>query len=243
MNTLKIKTNPLGRLLFVTDIHGELPTLLKALKTLRFEEHLDTLVCCGDLIDRGRYSKETAEWFIEKHHDKDSNIYTVLGNHDVFSFENNKGNEAGLWMMNGGMWAFDEMHEDRRRSFGLTVKTLPYAIEVEHRDKKIGVVHAGVSNEYGTWENFLGTLEDNNPYCKQGAVWERCFVEYKDYREYQKPLEGVDLLVHGHTPVKSPLKVGNRLHIDTGLVYGWYLTIYELDKEKAHNFDLVDKER
>ena len=105
MNTLKIKTNPKGRLFFVTDIHGELPTLLHALEKLSFNETLDTLVCCGDLIDRGRYSKETAEWFLERHHDKDSNIFTVLGNHDVFAFENNRGNGFNgtrLWVMNGG---------------------------------------------------------------------------------------------------------------------------------------------
>jgi len=243
MNTLKIKTNPEGRLFFTTDIHGELPTLLHALRVLSFEETLDTLVCCGDLIDRGRYNKETAEWFLEKHHNTESGVYTVLGNHCVFSFENNKLSRDNLWIYNGGSWAFSEMTAPERRSFGLDMKTLPYAIEVEHKDKKIGVVHAAVSNEYQTWDNFLVALEDNNPYTKQAAVWDRCFVEYKDYEEYQKPLEGVDLLVHGHTPVKAPLKVGNRLHIDTALVYGKYLTVYEIDKEEFHSFDLVDKEK
>ena len=134
------------------------------------------------------------------------------------------------------------MHDDELRSFGLDMKTLPYAIEVEHKDKKIGVVHAEVGESYASWEDFLEKLESNNPYCKQDAVWGRDFVEYKDYEEYQKPLEGVDLLVHGHTPVKAPLKVGNRLHIDTGLVYGKHLTIYEIDSEEAHTFGLVDKE-
>lgn len=248
MNTLKIKTNPEGRLFFVTDIHGELPTLLSALDTLEFNEKVDTLVCAGDLIDRGRYSKLTAEWFLDKHHDKESNIYTVLGNHCVFSFENNKGNDAGLWLMNGGSWAFNEMHEDERRSFGLDMKTLPYAIEISHYNKvaestqKIGVVHAEVMESYASWDDFLGKLEDNNPYAKQAAVWGRDFVEYKDCEEYQKPLDGVDLLIHGHTPVKAPLKVGNRLHIDTGLVYGKHLTIYEMDSEEVFTFDLVDKE-
>ena len=239
MNTLKIKTNPKARLFFVTDIHGELPTLLKALEDLNFSETVDTLVCCGDLIDRGRYSKETAEWFMEKHHDIESNIYTVLGNHDVFAFENNHATNCDNWVMNGGMWAFQDMSEPERRSFGLDMKTLPYAIEISHGDKKIGVVHAGVGESYESWQDFLGKLEDNNPYCKQGAVWDRDFVQYKEYEEYQKPLEGIDLLVHGHTPVKEPLQVGNRLHIDTGLVYGKHLTIYEFDESQFHNFDLV----
>ena len=94
---------------------------------------------------------------------------------------------------------------------------------------------------YTSWGEFLGKLEDNNPCAKQSAVWGRDFVEYKDCEEYQKPLSGVDLLIHGHTPVKAPLKVGNRLHIDTGLVYGKHLTIYEMDSEEVFTFKLIDK--
>lgn len=118
---------------------------------------------------------------------------------------------------------------------------LPYAIEVEHQGLKYGVVHAGIP-EGLTWDEFIHALEDNSPTVKFECVWLRNYIEYKDWEEYKKPLEGVDFTIHGHTPVKEPLMVGNRLHIDTGLVYGKYLTITEaIDGDfKHHTFNLVE---
>lgn len=235
------RLNSTGRLFFTTDIHGELPTLLHGLKELGFIEEEDLLVCAGDLIDRGRYNLDTAYFFLDKTNDPFDAYHSVLGNHDLFSFDNQGYNkDFACWLMNGGKWAFTEIPEEDRKLLGYDMMNLPYAIEVEHQSLKYGVVHAGVPDEL-TWDEFILALENNNPAAKFECVWLRDFVEYKDHEGYQAPLVGIDFTIHGHTPVKEPLMVGNRLHIDTGLVYGKYLTITEAVDGKFihHKFGLV----
>lgn len=241
-NVLKVKANDSGRMFFLSDIHGELPTLLAALKSLKFDSKVDNLVCAGDLVDRGEYSRQTADWFVDKHFSKE-NIHSVLGNHDVFTFDDKM---EDCWMMNGGIKTLREFTTyDERIAWGERISELPYAIEVEWQGGLFGVVHAGVPESFNSWLEFYERLDAGNTALEQECVWMRDYVEYKEYVDYQKPLVGIDMLIHGHTPVKEPMLVGNRLHIDTGLVYGKHLSIVELVpvqdelKVKVHKFDLV----
>jgi len=231
------KINATGRLFFVSDIHGELDTLLSGLKELNFNEDTDTLVCAGDLIDRGTNSYNTAKFFLEN---KVGCYHTVLGNHDVFSFENNTKQNGGLWFANGGQWAFIDMNQTERTLFGDWMKILPYAIEVKHEDTSYGVVHAAVPQEFKSWQDFVECLESGNEAIKQDCTWIREFAEYPNCSDFQKPLEGIDFTIHGHSVIREPLMVGNRLHIDTGLVYGKHLTITEVNKGEFthHKFEL-----
>lgn len=241
-NVKRIKAE--GRLFFVTDLHGELPTLIHGLKELGFDEKVDKLVCAGDLIDRGRYNLATAYFFLNRRNQEDGAFHTVLGNHDLFCFDTSDYNKKfQCWIMNGGSWAFTNISEEDRVQLGYDMSELPYAIEVEHKGIKYGVVHAGVPDEL-TWDDFIQALEINNPAAKFECVWVRDFIEYKDHYQ-DKPLKGIDYTIHGHTPVKEPTMVGNRLHIDTGLVYGKYLTITEAlgnGEFEHHKFDLQDKQ-
>lgn len=98
MNVKKLKST--GRLLFTTDIHGELPTLIHGLNELGFNESTDLLVCAGDLIDRGRFNMETAQFFLAPVSDA---YHSVLGNHDVFTFDTTDYNrDFQCWIINGG---------------------------------------------------------------------------------------------------------------------------------------------
>ncbi len=110
------------------------------------------------------------------------------------------------------------------------IKRLPFILEVRKSDVCIGVTHACVPYEFESWSDFVNFAVNNkNKGLLHEVVWQREFVEYKDNDLYKNSIVlGVDFTVHGHTPVKDPLLVGNRWHIDTGLVYGKYLTIAEL---------------
>lgn len=235
----KIKTK--GRLLFTTDLHGEVDVLKKALHTLGFVEGVDTLVCAGDLIDRGSDSLSTLDFFVN---DDTNSYHTVRGNHDVFAIENNTEDNGGLWAYNGGVWAFNDHTQVDRDIMAHKVGTLPYVIEVEHQGIKIGVVHASVPQDIKSWEEFLGLLEIGNKNLLTEIVWDREFVEYPKCNDFQIPLSGIDLLVHGHSVVREPLLVGNRWHIDTGLVYGKYLTVAELINGEMvfYKFDIMGEE-
>lgn len=239
MNLLKLKSN--NRLFFVSDIHGELPTLLHALETLGFEVGKDLCIHAGDLFDRGRYNMETVNHFLD---DDSGSFYTVLGNHCCFGFQNHDANtdESALWWINGGEWAFDQLTQEGRNGLASRLEVLPYVIEVDHNEYKFGVVHACVPQDFPSWDEFVGVLEVGNKNLLHEITWGREFVEYSKCDAFRKPLDGVKYTIHGHTPVKQPLLVGNRWHIDTGLVYGKYLTVAEVvDGElQFHKFEKVD---
>ncbi|THA09403.1 hypothetical protein [Rodentibacter pneumotropicus] len=42
-------------------------------------------------------------------------------------------------------------------------------------------------------------------------------------------VEQADMFIFGHTPVRDPLKLGNRFYIDTGAVFNGNLTLVKLD--------------
>lgn len=244
-----IKMKAEGRLFFTTDIHGEIYTLIYGLKTLGFREGVDTLICAGDLCDRGRYNLDTISFF---ENDTTGSYLSVVGNHDAFTFQCNSDEAASLWVYNGGDWAFqaalageDDTEDSAMRSkVGHYLKSLPYAIEVEHEKRIYGVVHAAVPCEFGHWDAFVECLESGNKALRHHCVWDRDHVQYPDFAGHTLPVEGVDYVIHGHCVVKEPLFVGNRVHIDTGLVYGKYLTIAEVKEGEFtfHKFTKISKE-
>lgn len=213
-----------GRLFFVSDVHGELPTLLHGLKELGYDKDKDTVIHAGDMIDRGRYSLETAK-YIMKH------FHSVLGNHDVFAINQFQSLD---WLRNGGDWALEtdptEMDELKKE-----ISKLPYAITVEHQGFKYGVVHASTGGILN-WPEFTARLEKDWR-LQESAVWDRYAIQYQcDFN-----IEGVDAVIHGHTPLRNPMRLGNRYYIDTGLVYGKSLTISEAVEGKLefHKVELV----
>ncbi|QDH46512.1 putative serine/threonine protein phosphatase [Aeromonas phage LAh_9] len=210
-----------SRVFFVSDLHGEIDNLLIALEKLRFKFGEDYLICGGDLIDRGSDSFKTAAFFLT---DKTGSFHTVRGNHDQFAIEAPK--SIPIWNMNGGEWATESMSWDQLEGFGESMSKLPYVIEIEFLGKRIGVVHAEVPPEYTTWDSFLKDLEEN-PVARQRSIWSRDILYGRVSNDFEKTLLGIDHLVHGHTVVDYPTIIGNRHYIDTGHVFGQYLTIAE----------------
>lgn len=220
----KIEVPDDSRLFFCSDIHGELTFLLKSLDSLGFVKGKDTLVHAGDLIDRGTESLKTARFFCS---DNSGSFFSVLGNHDMFAIHQN----FDLWFLNGGRWILDDLPtQEDKILFGEMIKKLPLIIEVKHKESLIGVTHACVPYEFENWQDFVDyTVNNHNSGLIEEITWQREFIEYKDNPYYKNStVVGVDFTIHGHTVVKEPTFVANRLHIDTGLAYGKYLTIAEL---------------
>jgi len=237
MKVKKIDVKEDSRLFFCSDIHGEIDFLLGSLKTLGFVVGNDVLVCAGDLIDRGSDSFKTARFFCN---DKTGSFHSVIGNHDLFAIELDFDN----WFFNGGRWILDDLSTfEEQVCFSEMMKQLPLAIDVTKGDHCIGVTHACVPYEFESWSDFTGIIKTR---CTKDLVfeivWQREFIEYSDNKFYKDAFVlGVDFTVHGHTPIKEPMFVANRLHIDTGLVYGKHLTIAEF-KNGAFEFHKFKKE-
>jgi serine/threonine protein phosphatase 1 len=103
------------------------------------------------------------------------------------------------------------------------IKDLPIAITIEMVDgRNVGITHAEPSVKVWSQEDDVWGL----PTVRQVALWGRSLIKAG------KPVKtkGIDLTIHGHTPLKKPLRIGNAVFIDTGCVYGDHLTLINLDE-------------
>lgn len=81
----------------ISDIHGCYNTFLKLIKKIKLTNQ-DTLICLGDAIDRGRYSFEVLDYFMNN-----NNCKLIKGNHELFFIlsENNILNKNDWWKFGG----------------------------------------------------------------------------------------------------------------------------------------------
>ena len=122
----------------VGDLHGCYSLLMQELQNIHFDFQNDVLICTGDLVDRGAenlacISLLDEAWF-----------YTVRGNHEemcIKSAHDPKIKE--IHARNGGEW-FYQLSQIQRLEIIERFKQLPLVIEVQLKNKKIGVVHADI---------------------------------------------------------------------------------------------------
>ena len=112
----------------VSDIHGNLPGLLKAVELMG---QVDELVCLGDTIFDYRFSNEVVGWL------RENRVPTVLGNHE---------------------WGFLGPQGERARSAASVDQELvgwlaeqPYSLEMTRAEKKLLLVHSTPWEPYGDY--------------------------------------------------------------------------------------------
>lgn len=206
----------------VGDIHGCYDELMDNLRRVEFDEDQDFLISVGDLTDRGNKNEECVllidkPWF-----------QAVRGNHEqtamngYFDYEIKK---SHMKTGNGGAW-FYALPDAIQRFIIAEFDKLPIALEVSYKGKKYGVVHAEVP--YNDWNEFvthleLNTMMPNGKDTRDATMRNR--VNYK--KDYVK-IENIDKVYLGHTVSRGIKIVGNCSYIDTGAVFGRYLTVIKL---------------
>lgn len=213
--------NELGRDFIVGDIHGCFDTLRLELEAATFDESRDRLFSVGDLVDRGPDSAASIDWIAKPW------FHPVRGNHEQMAIGVADGrHDAENYRRNGGGW-FLALPSDRQKLFAGVFSSLPYAMDVETNAGLIGIVHAeccGLS-----WPAFLDSL-DNPPsnnklrHAVEVALWARERVTHRDCSR----VDGVDVVIVGHTPVNQVGALGNVLYIDTGAVFGGTLSVIDM---------------
>ena len=90
------------RHIILTDVHGNLPALEKALGHINFNEDHDVLICLGDTIDRGSHTRECMERFASLREHGHS-VVMLAGNHEALLIEALQGNVPSLdmWLAEG----------------------------------------------------------------------------------------------------------------------------------------------
>ncbi|MGY2255084.1 metallophosphoesterase [Pseudomonas reactans] len=218
----RFAANTAGRDFAVGDIHGHFTRLQAALDAAGFDPVVDRLFSVGDLVDRGPECEDVIRWLNKPW------FHPVRGNHDdyVCRFDTC---DIGNWMYNGGTW-FVGLPLTEQQNYQVMFQDLPIAIEVETAGGLIGILHADCP--FPSWDELCAELEapESSKRLKlvqNTCMWSRSRVEQVD----GSVVAGVRALVVGHTPMKSPVVLGNVHHIDTG---GWmpdrgYFTLLNLE--------------
>ena len=201
--------NTRGRDFIVGDIHGSFSALELLLQRIRFNPECDRVFSVGDLIDRGPESHRVIEflnyeWF-----------HSIMGNHERMLLDSEHSPQVlENWThYNGGAW-WKKIPDNIRPRIRKVLANLPLAFEVSTAIGQVGIVHADIPT--GTpWHQFIRAL-DTDPDMDEYALWSR--NRYKHFKMMGRtvPVEGIDLVVFGHTPVSEPLHTANFYYIDTG---------------------------
>lgn len=197
--------NRKGRDFVVGDIHGHVTRLFESLSTVSFDPAADRLFSVGDLVDRGPENEKVidlidTDWF-----------FAVRGNHDDFAVRYHRIGQMdeNNYRRNGGAWFIEKGYDDREILVD-KLERLPFALEVETINGKVGIIHADVPcPDWNDLEQYLA-----NKGYRQRAMWARDRFDLQD----DTPVAGIDHVVVGHNCHSHVLTLGNVHHIDTG---GW----------------------
>jgi serine/threonine protein phosphatase 1 len=204
------------KIYIIGDIHGCLDALKRVIEKIHWRPESDKLIFLGDYIDRGEESKGVVQLILEL--TKASPLVECLmGNHEWMFLNFLSGLDIKPFLMNGG--------ETTLASYGTNgdivippdhvtfFKGLQSWIELDD----YFVVHAGFRPGINVQQQ---SIED--------VIWIREAFIYSDYDFGKK-------VIFGHTPFPEPLLMGNKIGLDTGIVYGNRLTCLELPAFKFHS--------
>ena len=191
----------------IGDVHGCYTTLLALVDKLP----KNAKICfVGDLIDRGKNSKEVIEFV------RSNNYDCVLGNHEYFmiesfqAIETKKANDIYLkWINKGG--GLETLSNYKRTSEIKNdvdfLKTLPYYIEYKDYKTSDGrylvVSHSNVGK---VWELRNSSHKSEIDFFQNHLIWSR--NKYCDVKEIFN--------VYGHTILNEPLIDEYNANIDLG---------------------------
>ncbi|RZG93038.1 metallophosphoesterase [Acinetobacter pittii] len=196
----------------VGDLHGCHSLLIQKLKKLNFDFRNDLLICTGDLVDRGNENLEcigllNEPWFS-----------TVRGNHEEMCIRAPVDHKIkDIHARNGGQW-FYQLSLTRQSEISARFQQLPLVIEVQLKNKKIGVVHADI--DIHDWDAFKKDILQGDykisgiTSAYSNALWGRGRIRQQS--AHYDSVENIDEIYLGHTIVKEPIKVDNCYYIDVG---------------------------
>jgi hypothetical protein len=199
-----------SRTVVVGDVHGCYDELVELVERVGLGES-DRLICVGDLLAKGKKSREVLELFIT-----DARFSSVIGNHDRAVLEYWKGLRKKKHLKDAQRKAAKKLKEWRER-YAAYLETLPPYIDLGSHV----VVHAGLRPGVPLAEQTLDDLTalrtlGPDRESREGTPW---------YEVYQ----GEKVALFGHWPAPEPRRGPRAIGLDTGCVYGYTLTAYVVE--------------
>lgn len=266
---VSVPANRRGRDFCIGDLHGCREMLERLLQAVEFNQVRDRLFSVGDLIHRGPNSAQCLrlaekDWFFPvmgNHEAMQLGAYRGAihsSGHPLSSMCEFAGSDDPLRPGRADQPQLEAILE-----------RLPLAIEVPLRSgARVGIVHAGLPGEW-SWDDIRALTapekilyEKGLPGIQTAILWDRRLMmaaiaalfftnetemhsmyplaQRHQIRQMTKIVDGVDLLVSGHTTLRSqPLAVGNRRYIDRGAgMRDGALVLMELGAE--HYWEVTD---
>ncbi len=204
----------------IGDIHGCLAHLERLLEVVNPDLSRDQLVFVGDYIDRGLNSRGVVEYLVRlKERHPPDRIVCLKGNHEAMFLDFLAGIEPELFLFNGGRSTLREYWGEQwkdREALRLPLEHERFFRELLpwYETPEYFFVHAGVRP---------GLPLDQQ--TEEDLLWIRgeFIMSFEDFGKR---------VVFGHTPFREPLVMPNKLGIDTGAVYGNFLTCVKLPEEE-----------
>ena len=218
-NNLKHEHGPFD---IVGDVHGCFDELTALLRTLGYDESLRhpegrKVVFLGDVVDRGPKTPEVLELVMNMV--ESGSALAVPGNHDIKLMRALQGKHVKI-----AHGLAESLEQLAARTPELRERVAAFLDElVSHYvldDGKLVVAHAGMKEEMqgrgsGRVREFALYGETTGETDEYGLP-----VRYNWAGDYR----GRALVVYGHTPVVEPEWVNGTICIDTGCVFGGWLT-------------------
>ena len=228
------------RTIVLHDLHGCADTLRALLTKIEYRSGVDRLVLGGDYIDRGKHIRETIEYVkVLRENGKDL-VTLLLGNHEEMFLQvvNRIGknaywrvpekdntelltrayDEIRVWYQNGGVETERQLlSAENYKDVAAFFEGMPFYYQ--DPENRFFVTHAGA---------YKG-LEYDDP---DTLLWDRDF-SYKGspvcicgHTSFSHPgwTDGRDYWVNYEENVEYDLPESGVIHIDTGCVFGGYLT-------------------
>jgi serine/threonine protein phosphatase 1 len=203
----------------IGDIHGCLNHLINLLNLVNPDLDRHKLVFVGDYVDRGPYSAGVVDYIIDlKKKYNPENIICLMGNHERMFLDFLQGQDEMFFLMNGGTttavsywgdhWERRERHLPPGHAYFL--ETLKLYYETDDYIFVHGGLRPGLPLKAQKEEDFL---------------WIRKEFILSEFDFGRR-------VIFGHTPVRTPLVMPNKIGIDTGAVYGNKLTCVLLPEVK-----------
>ena len=213
-----MNTGGTRKIFAIGDIHGCYDKLRRLMERLPYDPEQDTLVFLGDYIDRGGQSREVLDYLCQLHR-QGKNVVMLIGNHEYLMLEYHRTGDPALLpflrhlgidktLNSYGVSRPQSLHEmfflpeEHRKLFD---SLLPYWETEDYI-----FVHAGLEPGLPLEQHDLSSL------CETRSAF---LSEEYDYGK---------LVIFGHTPFEMPLVTPTRIGLDTGAVYGNFLTALEL---------------
>lgn len=205
MKLQRFDQNILGRDFVVGDIHGYFDLLQLKLMQVKFDKNKDRLFSVGDLIDRGPFSARVLEW-LEKPW-----FFAIKGNHEEMIYEyHNDISWHQSYAKHGGQWFIDLPYEERQKYVDVLNK-LPDIFEIITCNGSVGIVHAEVP--VNDWLMFKFDFDTKH---KESARWSFDLINDNLSGKNIFKVDYIDYIIHGHSGVKQPTQIENKIYIDTG---------------------------